>query len=168
MQAQALAGQIAQGFIGGVLQDRNDHFVFHVGDADAHGLQALGGDAQAVPDAVDIARIQLHLLGVPIDAQAFQLYAQLIAHGLGHVDIKARNFARDGIQIPHRGEAGVQAQHKLAALLQIGQRRILRQAMVRRDTYQHHTDQQQRKQLFHRNALLSEDFLFSRPMKAPC
>ena len=80
--------------------------VEQVGVADGHVLCALGGDAHAVPDAVDVLGVQLDLLGVPADDDEVGLDAEVRAHRLGKFGVKADQLARLGVLVVDGGEEG--------------------------------------------------------------
>ena len=87
-----LAGKIVPALDARVLLDHEHLLVEHVRLGErVVVLAALHG--KAVPDAVDGARVEQRILGIPIDGLVIDIPALLIGNGLGKVEIKARVLA---------------------------------------------------------------------------
>ena len=83
-----LAGKIVPALDTRVLLDHEHLLVEHVRLGErVVVLAALHG--KAVPDAVDGARVEQRVLGIPVDGLVFDLPALLIGNSLGQIEIKA-------------------------------------------------------------------------------
>ena len=63
--------------------------VDQIARGEIHVLTALLGDGQTVPDRVDVLRLELCLLGVPVDDLELGLNAKLSAYRLSELGVKA-------------------------------------------------------------------------------
>ena len=91
--------------------------VFHIRLGNKHRFGSFLGIAHAVPYAVDVSAVELHLLVVPVDRLCDKLNAEPLTRFFCNVDVKADNLTRLGILKAHRREFRIKPKDKPSGIL---------------------------------------------------